>query len=232
MSGPTGSSSCTSSVAPLANAADSYYEGTHRRPSRVLRIVPEAPRLIVHDHRSARRQDVEAFIADAYAKHFGARLRCFMPQLTALVDRNGREIAAVGCRGAGDETLFLEQYTRLPIERVLLEQLGVAVPRDRIVEIGSLACRDGRAALSMVRLLIPFLIDRGYEWVVFTAADTVQRVFSRLDLSPLLLCGADQSLLRARDNDWGTYYDHDPVVMAGRLCDGVPAAARAGEVAA
>jgi hypothetical protein len=146
-----------------------------------------------------------------------------MPVLLARHDPTGRIRAVVGYREAADERLFLENYTAKPIEAVIAERLGVTVPRARIVEIGSLACRDGRDATSMVRALVPHLMAAGFSWVVFTCADTVRNVLRRLALEPHVLCPADGTALGPAMHAWGSYYDHHPVVMAGRLLDGAEA---------
>lgn len=95
-----------------------------------------------------------------------------------------RRAEAVGCRDAATQRLFLEQYTRQPIEALLRERLGVTISREHIVEIGNLACSGARSGLTLVRSLIPFLIHAGYRWAAFTAADTVVGVFRRLHLEP------------------------------------------------
>jgi hypothetical protein len=143
-----------------------------------------------------------------------------MPQLLALEDQAGRFHAVVGCRSAADGPLFLERYTRAPIERLISRHAGMAVRRSEIVEIGSLACRGGRAAVEIISGLVPFLIGSGFGWVAFTGADTVKNVFRRMRLFPTALCKADPALLGAGATDWGRYYDHDPEVMVGRLREG------------
>lgn len=185
-----------------------------------------SPRVAVHDTRSPRRREVESFIAAAFTKHFDASISTFMPMLLALHDNLGKPVAAVGCREAASRHLFLEQYTRQPIETLLRERLGVTVSRESIVEIGNLACSGPRSALTIVRNLIPFLLHAGYQWAVFTAADTVFGVFRRLHVEPHALCRADRALLEAEHDDWGTYYQHAPTVMAGRLIDGLCVANR------
>jgi hypothetical protein len=82
---------------------------------------------------------------------------------------------------------------------------------------------NGRAATEIVLALVPALIEAGFTWVVFTGADTVRNVFRRLRLVPHALCTADQTLLGAARHDWGRYYDHNPIVMAGRIADGLAA---------
>ena len=179
--------------------------------------------LVRHDRQSPLRRIVEEFIAAEFREHFGAELRCFMPTLVGLHNATGRLKAAVGYRAAAHEPLFLETYTNGPIERVLQRQSGIDVARRGIVEVGSLACTGGRAAMEIVAALGPALIQDGFSWVVFTGADTVRNVFRRLRLKPIALCIANKSLLGDAQREWGSYYEHNPVVMAGRLADGVGA---------
>lgn len=181
-----------------------------------------------HDCFSAQRAALEAFVRNEFFEHFGARVRHFMPELLALHDKDGGIRAVVGCRAAAAEALFLESYTREPIEAALAAANGFSVPRERIVEIGSLACRNASAAIAIVRALVPHLLRAGFTWVVFTGADTVMNVFNYLGLAPRVLCPANALLLGDARHDWGTYYDHNPHVMAGRIVDGF-GAARAAE---
>jgi hypothetical protein len=176
-------------------------------------------RLVVHPRGGTQRRQLEDFVRREYCSHFQAHVTQFMPVLLALHGRAGVR-AVVGCRGAGDEALFLEKYTREPIEQLLARRVDACVRRDEIAEIGSLACRGARAAVDMVRALIPFLLDAGFSWVVFTGADTVKKVFGHLRLEPTVLCAADESCLGDGRDDWGNYYLHHPQVMAGRLLEG------------
>lgn len=176
-----------------------------------------------HDGASMQRAPLESFIRDQFLAHFGARVCHFMPELLALRDVDGAVRAVVGCRAAAVEPLFLETYTREPIEVTLARRNGFLVSRERIVEIGSLACRNATGAVAIVRALVPHLIQAGFAWVVFTGADTVMNVFRHLGLSPRALCPADPKLLGDARYEWGSYYDHDPHVMAGRIEDGLRA---------
>jgi hypothetical protein len=177
-----------------------------------------------HDRRSPLRPTLEEFVRREFSAHFGARVRHFMPELLALHHSDGSIRAVVGCRAAAAEPLFLETYTCEPIESALAAHNGFWVPRERIVEIGSLACRSGAAAIAIIRALVPHLLHAGFTWVVFTGADTVMNVFHYLGLAPRMLCAADALLLGEARHDWGTYYDHHPHVMAGRIRDGALAA--------
>jgi hypothetical protein len=190
----------------------------------LLRRDSAAPKLVRHGVLSPQRKLLEEFVRREFHAHFGARIRHFMPELLALHSRDGGIRAVVGCRSAGVERLFLETYTGKPIEAALAARLGVRVARERIVEIGSLACSSATAAIAIIRALVPHLLHAGFAWVVFTGADTVMNVFRHLGLTPRELCAADPLLLGHARHDWGTYYDHQPYVMAGRIQDGVFAA--------
>jgi hypothetical protein len=181
--------------------------------------------LVAHGPFSLQRARLEEFVRREFFTHFGARIRHFMPELLAVHGHDGSIRAVVGCRAAAAERLFLETYTREPIELVLAARNGFFVPRERIVEIGSLACRNAAAAIAIVRALVPHLLRAGFSWVVFTGADTVMNVFRHLGLEPAALCEANPRLLGDARHDWGTYYDHNPQVMAGRIADGARARA-------
>ena len=191
--------------------------------SRRRTVGTEIAALERHDRTSRQRAPLESFIRDEFLTHFGAQVCHFMPELLALRDVGGAVRAVVGCRAAAAEPLFLETYTREPIEAALARRNGFFVPRERIVEIGSLACRNATAAIAIVRALVPHLLRAGFTWVVFTGADTVMNVFRYLGLSPRELCPADPALLGDARHEWGSYYDHHPYVMAGRIEDGLRA---------
>ena len=93
------------------------------------------------------------FVRREFLAHFGARVRQFMPELLATAHLEGGVRAVVGCRAAATDRLFLETYTREPIESALGARNGILVPRENIVEIGSLACRNATAAIAIVRAL-------------------------------------------------------------------------------
>jgi hypothetical protein len=178
------------------------------------------PALECHDRASASRAELEDFVREEFHAHFGAAVTQFMPELVALRSSTRTLRAVVGCRAAARERLFLESYTREPIEEVLARHTGFGIARERIVEIGSLACRTAGGAVAIVQALVPHLLSSGFSWVVFTGASTVMNVFRHLGLAPLPLCPADPLLLGEARHAWGTYYDHSPHVMAGRIANG------------
>jgi len=167
----------------------------------------------------------EDFIAARFCRAYGARVTHFLPHLLGVSDGFAHWQAAAGYAAAGAQALFLEQYLDRPIERVLSAALGRPIARPGIVEVGNLAA----VSAGMARLIIPQLARHlhrlGYVWVVFTATRALRNSFSRLGLRPLPLTRADPARLADGGASWGTYYDQDPVVMAGKISHGV----RAGE---
>jgi len=59
----------------------------------------------------------------------------------------------------------------------------------------------------------------GFEWMVFTVTDEVERLIRRLDFNPQYLAMADPSRLKDQQKQWGHYYDCKPKVMVGSLIE-------------
>lgn len=163
-----------------------------------------------------RRAEAEAFIAEVFREHYAAELRSFAPNLM-LLERGERILAAAGWRGADGERLFLERYLDGPVEEAVERLAGHPVRRARIVEVGNLAVDQRGASVDVILGLASHLDQLGYEWVVFTATSELIRIFRRLGLPPLALASADPGRLGEQADDWGSYYDNGPVVVAGRI---------------
>lgn len=162
------------------------------------------------------RVDAEAFIADIFRCHYGAQVRHFAPNLMLIKDAE-RILAAVGWRCAGEDRLFLETYLNEPIEEAVSRLAGQAVRREAIVEVGNLAVDRPGYSVDVILMLAHHLNQLGYEWVVFTATRELIGIFRRVGLPPLALAQADPGRLGEQAADWGTYYDSQPVVVAGRI---------------
>lgn len=165
---------------------------------------------------AAGRDRLERFTAAHYARHYGARLGDFYPHLLSLENSAGL-LACMGFRGAGHGGLFLEQYLDNPIEELVREYLGIAVPRAEIVEVGGLAADWNGAGRRLILAAAGWLYSRGYRVVVFTATPCVANSFRRLRLIPVDLGAADPHRLHRHASDWGCYYDHHPRVFAGPI---------------
>lgn len=174
---------------------------------------------------SARRQEAEDFVRSVFARHYGAQVSAFAPNLT-LLEQNERVIAATGWRPAGEGKLFLERYLDLPIEAAMAQLANLPVQRERIVEVGNLAAEKPGSSIHVILTLAVHLDRLGYEWVVFTATRELVGIFSRLGLPLLALAPADPSRLGDEAAAWGSYYDTQPIVVAGRIRLGLERAGR------
>jgi hypothetical protein len=190
-----------------------------RRPARA-RLEP------VHRAHPAR-AGFENFIAARFGRAYGARLTHFLPHLLGVRDGLARWQAAAGYAAAGVQTLFLEQYLDQPIELALAAALGRPIARMGIVEVGNLAAISAGMGRAIIPQLARHLHRLGYIWVVFTATHALRNSFHRLGLRPLPLTRADPARLPDGGTSWGTYYDQDPVVMAGKIVLGLHADERA-----
>ncbi|NJD26421.1 MAG: hypothetical protein FIB06_13575 [Betaproteobacteria bacterium] len=175
---------------------------------------------------SPRRAEAESFIHDIFARHYGADISSFAPNLT-LLEQHGRVIAAAGWRPASSEALFLERYLDVPVEQAVARLAGQPVQRERIVEVGNLAAEKPGATIHLVRTLALHLHRLGYEWVVSTVTHELASIFARLGLPPLALAPADPARLGASAAAWGSYYDTAPVVVAGRIRQAIERSGRA-----
>lgn len=177
-----------------------------------------APPLRLHRVGDPGRKQVEDFIASVFARRFGAMVTGFAPVLVTLRDEaDGAIVAAAGYRAAADAPLFLESYLDEPVEAVLAQHLHAAPARSEIVEIGHLsASRAGAGRQLMVRLG-EHLAQQRFRWIVCTLTQELRHLLPRLGVTPLALARADAGALRGDAAAWGSYYQHDPVVLAGEL---------------
>lgn len=173
-----------------------------------------APVFSVHLPQDPARGEVESFIRDVYAAHYGARVRHFAPTLVSLRE-DGVVKAAAGYR-CGTQPLFLERYLDDPIDRLLAGPEG-APARESIFEVGHLAAKQAGEGRRLIPHLAQHLEQRQVRWVVSTATAELRRILSRLGVQPIALGEADPTRLGAEAPDWGRYYEHRPIVLAGRL---------------
>ena len=183
---------------------------------KLLKSPPTEGRISHIDIHSSRRDEAESFICGVFARHYGATVTSFAPQLLILEDRQ-RIVAAAGWRDARTETLFLERYLDAPVEQAMAQLADQSVARARLVEVGNLAADKPGGSLRVILALAARLDLLGYEWVVFTATQELIGIFARLGLPLLALSQADPARLGDEARAWGRYYDTGPIVVAGRI---------------
>ena len=172
--------------------------------------------LLLRPHGHPGRAQVESFIGTIYARRFDAQVRSFAPMLVGLDERQVL-VAAAGYRPSVSERLYLEHYLDEPIEAVLSRRTGTSIDRDQIVEVGHLAASRGGEGLRLIRLLAAHLAREGFEWVACTVTQELRPVLGRLDAQPLTLGPAQPRKLGHEARVWGSYYEHEPVVVAVAL---------------
>lgn len=178
--------------------------------------VTDTPALRIHPVGDPHRADVEAFIRQTYAQRYGADVRQFAPTLVSLRDTTGI-VSAAGYRSASGGPLFLERYFDTPIDSLLANPGEAAPARDRIVEIGHLSAAGAGEGRRLILLLAAHLQSRPFEWMVSTMGTGLRHLFLRLGITPLALGRADPHVLGSEATQWGSFYEHHPVVLAGRL---------------
>jgi hypothetical protein len=183
------------------------------RPEFLLARPLPAPRLQIHAAASPGREQVERFVAAVYQRRFGAVVRQFAPVLVSLHDEQGEQVAAAGYRAAQSGPLFLERYLAAPVQALL----PAAPAREGIVEVGHLAAVRAGEGRRLIRLLGPHLSSQGFEWAVSTLTQELRNLLVRMGVTPLALGVADPALLGEQAAQWGRYYEHKPLVLAGRL---------------
>ncbi len=163
------------------------------------------------------RANVEAFIYEVFYRAYGAKVNNFMPKLIALRDENFNLVAAFGMREAKNTTLFLEQYLDEPIETKISKRLNQAIKRSDITEIGNLAVVNPRNAGILISHIIQHSIDAGVQWCAATAHHTLQNGLIKGGCDVFPLHPVDPTRLPLEEQaDWGSYYNHQPQVVAVR----------------
>lgn len=182
------------------------------------RFTPLLPSVIDITSRFApERERVEAFIRDIYRKSYNADIAVRYPTLMSVRSAEGEILAAAGFRLAHEEPLFLEQYTRAPIEDVLTRSLSQDIARSEVAEIGNLASQGKGASVFLFAAIASYLLAQGARFAAVTGTDQLHRRFEMMGLKPAVICDAQRSLLNCEQKSWGTYYDTQPRVLAGSL---------------
>lgn len=171
---------------------------------------------------SPERKKVEAFIRQVYAESYRANIDVHYSTLMSVRTAEGKILSAIGFRYAGDEPLFLENYTGEPIELSLARCYGRPIARGEIAEIGNLASLGHGASMYLYAALSSYLNARKIQYATITGTKMLQDRLHKLGLEPKLLCKADAAFLSDDERRcWGSYYEQNPHVMCGSVEEGV-----------
>jgi hypothetical protein len=158
------------------------------------------------------RARVEDEIRTTYWERFQARLARLPRTLVASVSTSGIIECAAGVRFS-EHDFFSECYLDLPVEIALQHRFGLPVQRRRIIEVCNLAGRKPGRSQSFIASFIEFAESDEFDWVIFTATKSLRALLERSGLRMTQLARAERFRV-ANPSDWGSYYEHDPRVMA------------------
>jgi hypothetical protein len=173
--------------------------------------------LRLHPAGDPHRHAVETFIRHVYARHYAARVPAFMPVLVSLATPDGEIVAAAGYRSAADGALYVEHYLREPVEDEIASRASRAPARREIVEIGHLAAARAGSGRRLMLMLGPHLAQQRFRWAVATLTRELRQMLTRMGVVPLALAPADPFAVGGDAALWGSYYQHEPVVVAGEV---------------
>lgn len=171
------------------------------------------------DNQSIDKPAIQSFISERFNDAFGAEIFHFLPYFLAS-HMEGEIDSAIGFQPVHQQPLFLEQYLSQPVEHTL-KLYGVHTQRSDMVEIGNLAASFNSGSPLLFILLAAVLDKANYQWVVFTATRQVRHLIARLQLSTIMLGEADPQRLIDKTQQWGSYYQHQPMVLAGHLATAI-----------
>lgn len=178
-------------------------------PSPIFKLIAEESTL---------RAEVEQYTAYKFESTYGASLTEFLPLFLTLSCSDKLSASAGISLGSESEKFFLEQYLDAPVEKELEQLCGESVRREQLAEIGNLVATTLGASKLMFIILASILNQAGYEWMVFTAAKPLLRSLQKMGFETQVIAAAKPTRLDRNSNaDWGSYYDNQPQVVAGRL---------------
>lgn len=186
---------------------------------RPYQLLSPGQELDLHGCNTPTRAGVEHYINQQFQAAYGATISDFLPLILTL-SCNDKLGAVTGICPADSHLLFLEQYLSNPIEDEISRFSTQSVKRSSIAEIGNLAAsRRGSSQLLFV-LLAAILHRANFEWLAFTATSQLRGTIKKLgfDLYPITEARPLQ-VSKASVQDWGSYYETKPLVVAGRLDD-------------
>lgn len=164
---------------------------------------------------SETRAAVECFIQRGYLNTYQANINITTPYLIALEKCALK--SALGVR-SGKQTLFTEQYLALPIEQEL-SMRGFHTKRSEIAEIAHLYSNAKVFTVPLMLVTALALQFKGFSSMVFTGTEHVINLIKRTGIKVEQIANADASMLSSSDDNWGTYYDTQPVVACIALQD-------------
>jgi Thermostable hemolysin len=151
-------------------------------------------------------------IRAAYLLNYNAIVTNIPATVIALADNNDRIHAAAGLRESSEQ-YFSEYYLDAPVESVIGGIVRKRVDRDKIVEVSCLASRTPAISVHFMTELVLYGEELGFEWAFFTSTSRLEKLLRRMRL-PLISLGTASASRVPSPEQWGTYYETHPRVLA------------------
>ena len=167
-----------------------------------------------HPLDSEGRKELETFIQSVFFDTHKALLNAYLPELFSAKNKDKKIVAAIGLRTFESSPIFLEKYLENPVDVSVSELAEKLVSRKKIVEVGNLASTCAGSSRLLIAFLINYLANNDLEWAVCTGTNAVRAVLKRMGVEFQLIKKADPEALGEDQYHWGSYYQHNPFVLA------------------
>ena len=152
-------------------------------------------------------------IAFAYASHqfqkfFNAELKKPSYRYAIVTNEYQHPKAVLAIRPLCEtERTLSEHYLRCTAHEWLLENHGVAIEREHLVEVGSLACNCADDAVGLLKFAAIYGELIGLKYTILTATKPVRLLMRKMGFEFSVACSADATMASGfSDDSWGNYY--------------------------
>lgn len=154
---------------------------------------------------------VNAFLSEKFKAQFAATLQVF-PLHYLVIYRNKKISACMGVTFPSRDAYYAEQYLDDSIENVISQTLDKKIERSDIIQLGSIASSSIYAAVEMIQLGPLYILCLGAKYAICTVTNKLSGLMQKLDINFHVIRQVTQCSLHQDKNDWGTYYEHKPIV--------------------
>jgi hypothetical protein len=192
----------------ITSRSSNYLPACHGR----LDGLENIPKSCGSEPDSTRREQLEQYISSIFQAAYGARVLEYLPLLFSL-EQGDVTTAALGLRSAATTPLFCEQYLQVPVEQSVLSLYDQHVSRSKVMELGNLVSSTAGSGVMLYLLTAAALNEAGIRYLLFAANKAVRTSIRRTGFTPKSVCPARPDSLGAQSENWGSYYDGEPLVM-------------------
>lgn len=179
--------------------------------------VPDSTGAFVTARDEVRWQHASDLVEQQYARCFGASPNPDYPLFLGMEDSAGLPLAVIGARPAGDGPTFCENYLDQDLAALLASKSDEPISRNMIVELGNLAIRSRQQLIPLMRHVQQWAIAQDFGWIVFCLTRQLRAWFEHLGIQMISLVPAGPDRIASSAAQWGSYYQHEPFVLAARV---------------